>query len=69
MFTIAGVLKMFGGKLDKIIDKNGGALKFSEDKIEEFLVKEKIPFKIKFIIEITDSVYGNSSVIITKRKV
>ena len=59
MFSIAGALKMFGSKLDEFIFKNGGKLILSVDKIEEWAVKEKIPYKLY----VTDS----KEIVIVKR--
>jgi hypothetical protein len=59
MFTIASAIKMFSGKLEKIIADAGGMLVFDQDTIERFCSSEKIPFKL----HITD----DKRIVITKR--
>lgn len=57
--SVAGAVKMFGGKLTKIIEEAGGKLVFSVSKIETWAVGEKIPFKL----EVNDK----KEIVITKR--
>lgn len=58
MFTIAGAIKMFGGKIDKFIQDAGGKLVFSAQQIEDFCIKEKIPYKLQIV---------DGKIVITKR--
>jgi hypothetical protein len=58
MFSIASAIKMFSGKLETIIKDAGGKLTFTQAQIEEFCVKEKIPFKLQI---------NDNKIIITKR--
>jgi len=46
MFTIASILKIFGGKLEKMIDDEDGKLSFHLEEINKYLIKEKVPFKL-----------------------
>lgn len=59
MFTISGVVKMFGGKLDEIIKNSGGQIKLSVNVIEAWCLKEKIPFKL--------IINDNKEIVIVKR--
>lgn len=59
MFSISGVIKMFTGKLQEIIDKNGGNITLSTQSIEQWCLKEKVPFKLV--------VNDNKEIVIVKR--
>jgi hypothetical protein len=59
MFSIAGVIKMFGGKLEEIIVKSGGKVVLSTQSIEQWCLKEKVPFKLV--------INDNKEIVIVKR--
>ncbi len=59
MFSIAGAIKMFSGKVDQFIKDGGGRITLSVVKIEEWCLKEKVPYKLL----VTD----NKEIVIVKR--
>jgi len=59
MFSISSVAKMFGSKLDSLIEKSDNKIVLKVPDIEAWCVKEKLPYKLV--------INDNKEIVIVKR--